>query len=225
MTEREGKAMKEKEAMKEEKAMKEQKSGRAVAKTDTPPGRGAGRRTAKPETISNRVVAPNRAVAEWERAHGRRSAVRELAERVRVEVGNRKGRRVWMPAFLAVLARTANVQLSCYAAGISRQLAYDCRSRDGAFREAWETALDTAIDRLEEEAWSRACEGVERYVISYGRPVLDESGQPLVERHYSDMLLERLLRAHRPQKYRETPGAGDVQTVVKVYSGFDPDSV
>ncbi|HVZ41300.1 MAG TPA: hypothetical protein VHI13_18620 [Candidatus Kapabacteria bacterium] len=170
-------------------------------------------------------MATTAAVAGWDRQCERRTGARMLAERVRAEVGRRRGRCVWMPAFLAVLARTANVRLACFAAGVTRQHVYGVRSREASFREAWDAALDMAIDRLEEEAWARACEGVERYVISYGKPVLDETGKPLVERHYSDMLLERLLRAYRPQKYRETPVAGDVQTVVKVYGGFDPDQM
>lgn len=85
----------------------------------------------------------------------------------------------WGPAFLAALAETANVRYSCRQAGIARRTAYDRRDRDEPFRAAWDDALEDACDRLEEIAAGRA-----------------ESG--------SDTLMIFLLKAHRPEKYRES---------------------
>lgn len=80
--------------------------------------------------------------------------------------------------FLAVLADTCNVSESARAAGMSRNAAYCWREDDPSFAAAWEEAIETAADKLEQVAYERA-----------------KSGQ-------SDRMLEILLKAHRP-KYRE----------------------
>ncbi len=72
------------------------------------------------------------------------------------------------------------MRAACQAAGITRQSAYEARDRDTAFRAQWEEALQEAVDALEAAAWQRAMTG------------------------QSDRLMEMLLRAHRPEKYRET---------------------
>jgi hypothetical protein len=156
----------------------------------------------------------------------RKSELRLHAEKIRRELKSGKGGRTWTWAFLEVLARSGNVSLACFAADTDRQNAYQLRDRDLAFRELWDAALEMAADLLEEEAWRRACEGVERYVVSQGKIVMAPDGKPLIEFHYSDMLLDRLLRAHRPQKFRDNHNiSGGVDSTVKVYYGFDPDQV
>lgn len=151
------------------------------------------------------------------------SAARAFA--LEVAQGKKRGA-AWRKAFLLVLARTGNVSLACAAAGTDRQNAYQLRDRDEAFAAAWKHALEEASDLLEEEAWRRAVEGIERYVVSHGKIVLGPDGKPLVERHYSDMLLERLLRAHNPEKFRESYHVStQVGATVKIYGGFDPDKL
>ncbi len=85
----------------------------------------------------------------------------------------------WRPIFLGILRETANVRLACEKAGISRKTAYQHRGHSAEFSEAWDTALEEACDLLEGAARQRA----------------------LVQ---SDTLLIFLLKAHRPDKYRET---------------------
>lgn len=82
-------------------------------------------------------------------------------------------------AFLAKLAESCNVALSCRAAGIGRSAAYAWRNDDPDFAAAWEEAEQTAADALEQEAWERA--------------TVDKS----------DRMLEILLKAHRPDKFVE----------------------
>ena len=81
-------------------------------------------------------------------------------------------------AFLSALSKTANVSLACEESGISRQTAYRWKDENKEFSKNWDQALDDGIDMLEGIALNRA-------------------------RKNSDTLMIFLLKAHRPQKYRE----------------------
>lgn len=81
--------------------------------------------------------------------------------------------------FLQTLATTINVTAACRAANISRQTAYTWREADPEFAQAWSDAMDAALDDLEEVTAQRARDG-------------------------SDLLMMFLLKANRPDKYRET---------------------
>lgn len=84
------------------------------------------------------------------------------------------------------------------------------------FHEAWDAAVDIGNDYLEKEAQRRAVEGYEEPVVhkgiqafvrdpNTGELELDGNGKPipLTIRRYSDRLLEILLKARRPEKFRE----------------------
>jgi hypothetical protein len=110
--------------------------------------------------------------------------------------------------FLEELARRGIVSDACKAAGVARRTAYEWRAADTVFAAAWDEALDQAVDTMEREAHRRAVEGVEEPVI--GRVerdrdgiLTDEDGNPLYIRKYSDSLLTTMLKANRPEKYRE----------------------
>ncbi len=105
--------------------------------------------------------------------------------------------------FLEALAETGNVTLAARAAGISRARVYELRGLDPAFAAAWEDAEQIAADRLEAEARRRGVDGVPEPVVSGGRHVVGEDGNPLYVQKYSDPLLLALLRAHRPEKFQE----------------------
>lgn len=102
----------------------------------------------------------------------------------------------WKPAFLRELARTGNVSLSADKAKISRPAAYAARESDPGFAAAWKDAVETSVEYLEGEARRRAYEGTQRPVYQGGKLV----GKV---REYSDTLLIFLLKAHRPEKYRD----------------------
>lgn len=104
-------------------------------------------------------------------------------------------------AFLAELGQRGNVSAAAVAGKLSRVWFYEERHRDANFAAAWDTALDTAIDAMELEARRRAVEGVEKPIV--GRVDKDRDGVITTVREYSDSLMALLLKAHRPEKYRE----------------------
>ena len=102
--------------------------------------------------------------------------------------------------FLKSLADTGNVTAAIGAAGTSRTRVYELRKADFAFAAAWEEAEEIATDRLEDEARRRAVEGVPEPLVSAGKLVRDDDGQPIAVRRFSDNLLLALLKAHRPSR-------------------------
>lgn len=97
--------------------------------------------------------------------------------------------------FLQALRDTCNVSEACREAGISRPTAYAWRE-NAAFAAAWADAEQEAIDSLEREAWRRGRDGVDK-------PVVHQGVITTTFKEYSDRMLEILLKAHRPEKYRE----------------------
>lgn len=129
--------------------------------------------------------------------------------------------------FLRELSQTANVREACEKAVVCRATAYAHRERDPKFKAAWDSALEDACDRMEREAYRRAVEGVDEPVFYQG----EECG---AIRRYSDSLLTTLLKANRPEKFRENatvkseisgPNGGpiDFETRLKAAYG-EPDS-
>ncbi len=106
-------------------------------------------------------------------------------------------------AFLRALADTGIVTIAAGIAGITRARAYQVRKEDLDFAAAWEDAEGRAADALEAEAWRRAVTGVQEPVVSSGKVVRDDDGQPIAIRRYSDMLLLALLKARRPDKFKD----------------------
>jgi len=98
--------------------------------------------------------------------------------------------------FLERLARTGSIPLAIDEAGVSRHRLYALRREDAEFAELWDEAVEAGIEALEGEAMRRAIEGVEEPVHYHGKRI------DVITR-YSDRLLMFLLRAHRPEKYRE----------------------
>jgi hypothetical protein len=84
----------------------------------------------------------------------------------------------WRERFLSRLRDNGNVSDAAMYARIERSTAYDLRKKSPAFAAQWEEALDMAVEELERTANARA-------------------------RYNSDTLLIFLLKAHRPEKYRE----------------------
>ena len=117
-------------------------------------------------------------------------------------------RKDWRPAFIEALRRTGNVTLAARYAGRSRNQAYHVRRRSEDFAAQWDEALEEGTDLLDAEARRRAVTGIDKPVYYKGEVVGSIT-------KYSDRLLMFLLRAHRPQKFRdggkvEQPGATDV---------------
>jgi hypothetical protein len=99
-------------------------------------------------------------------------------------------------SFLRLLAEGWSATHAARATGFSRQRFYELRARDDAFRDDWAAAVDQGTDRLEDEAYRRAVEGVPEPIFSRGEVVGER-------RVYSDRLIEFLLKARRPAVSRE----------------------
>ena len=98
--------------------------------------------------------------------------------------------------FLQKLRETCNVTKAAMAAGITSGTAYRHRRDDQLFADRWEEALAEGVDLLEHEAHRRAFRGIDE-------PVFYQGSRCGEVRKYSDSLTMFLLKAHRPDKYRE----------------------
>jgi hypothetical protein len=103
---------------------------------------------------------------------------------------------VWKSLFLEQLRLTGNVSEAASVAGIARDTVYKARKSSERFAEQWDEAIEQACDRMEREAFRRAVEGTDK-------PVFYQGSECGAIREYSDTLLIFLLKAHRPDKYRE----------------------
>jgi hypothetical protein len=106
-------------------------------------------------------------------------------------------------AFLSALMRGLSVTGAAIHANLPRRTIYDWRNADTEFRTAWDDALEYGSDRLEDEAFRRAHDGVEKPLVSGGKLVKDDDGVSLRIREYSDTLMCLLLKSRRPEKYRD----------------------
>lgn len=129
----------------------------------------------------------------------------EKRKRKRANAGTKPGRttRAKIRAFLSALADSGNIRQSCEAANVSRTYIYDVRRADPAFAQAWDEAIDDACDLIIAEAHRRAVRGVKVPVYQGGKLVGHK-------REYSDTLLMFLLKAWKPEVYRD-PVPGQVR--------------
>lgn len=98
--------------------------------------------------------------------------------------------------YLAELRATVNRTRAAEAAGVSVSTVKKHLESDPLFAEREREALEEGVDLLEDNAHVRAFKGVEKGVWHKGAQV----GTEVV---YSDALTMFLLKAHRPDKYRE----------------------
>lgn len=88
----------------------------------------------------------------------------------------------WRWVFLKALSQSCCVSEACVAAGVSRDTAYKHRERFPKFRRKWDEAIEVGVEALEVLARRRAF----------------DTGDPA-----SHVLTMFLLKAHKPQKYRD----------------------
>jgi hypothetical protein len=96
-------------------------------------------------------------------------------------------------AFIDALAEGGCVRQACLAAGRSHASAYAQRTRNPAFREAWEAALDLGYQQLRSMAMDRLRDGCEHRVY--------DADDNLISRKtvFSDRLLMFLIDHTRPR--------------------------
>lgn len=124
-------------------------------------------------------------------------------------------------AFLAALAEGHAVKYAAEAVDMARSALYARRDTDPVFARDWAAAEDAGTEVLEEEARRRAVAGVVHETPIYYQG--DQVGS-VVETKYSDTLLMFLLKARRPEKYRERADvrhSGQVALPVQVSHEFD----
>lgn len=96
--------------------------------------------------------------------------------------------------FLLMLSKTGNTSKACKTSGLTRRQVATLREDDVGFGQAYDDAMNEAVDLLEAEAWRRALKGTTQPV--------PKAGQPVMTRRYSDPLLMMLLRGCRPEKFQ-----------------------
>lgn len=103
---------------------------------------------------------------------------------------------VWTKAYLSSLADVGTHTAAANGANIDRTTAWLLRKADPAFEAACADAMDQFADSLEAAAVKRGRDGVVTTFVG-------KDGTIYENRNYSDTLLDKLLRANRPDKYRE----------------------
>lgn len=101
-----------------------------------------------------------------------------------------------IPVFLSALAEGLTATGAARRAGLGRRTVFRWKEQDQAFSDAWDSAHQAAVDALEDSAYRRATVGVEEPVFYQGK-IVGHVRKP------SDRVLELLLKAERPDKYRE----------------------
>jgi hypothetical protein len=81
-------------------------------------------------------------------------------------------------------------------ASYGRASVYEWRVADAAFRAAWDDALEEGTDRLEDEAFRRAHDGVPK-------PIFYKGDRIATVQEHSDTLTIFLLKARRPEKFKD----------------------
>jgi hypothetical protein len=138
----------------------------------------------------------------------------------------------WREPFLAALREVPVLRHACDVTGVERSTVQKARKADAAFDQAIEDAMETGVDRAEQEAFRRAVVGFEEPVLHQGQltprftvlrddegdPVLDElTGEPklvaqrdehgnlvpLTVRKHSDALLALVLKGRRKKVYAD----------------------
>jgi hypothetical protein len=102
----------------------------------------------------------------------------------------------WRPKFLKAFAETGTVIEAAKKAGVGRRTVYDERQRNETFALKWAEIEEWTTEEMEQEARRRAVLGVEEPVFYKGELVSHVS-------KYSDTLLIFLLKARKPEVYRE----------------------
>lgn len=151
------------------------------------------------------------------------SKLRQEAQALIPEGLNKKDHRklenelVGKKLYLDALAKTGTVSHALKAARVPQSALLRWREHDLEFSMAEREARDNVADALEAEAIRRAWKGVRKPVYQGGLL----AGYVM---EYSDSLLMFMLKAMRPEKYRERQDI-NVNPIIKVVSGFEPSEV
>lgn len=127
-------------------------------------------------------------------------------------------KKAWIPRFLPALAEYGNVSKAAKKAKVSRAVVYAERDVNEHFRAAWDAALKIGIEAIEDEAKRRAFEGTLKPVFQGGKRVGSI-------REYSDTLTIFLLKAHKPELYRDRSQAMNVNITAEELARLSDDDL
>lgn len=122
--------------------------------------------------------------------------------------------------FLRFLEDTASITKAAAFAGVDRRTVYTLKDQNKEFAAHLKDSLDVGLDKLEDEARRRAYDGIDE-------PVFYKGKQVSTIKRYDSILLMFLLKAHRPEKYRESHEIKfpeGINVTVKKFSTTDKDN-
>lgn len=109
--------------------------------------------------------------------------------------------------FLNALLKTGLRNKAAEMAGVTRQAHYLWLKTDGEYAMQYEKVRTMLTDNLEDAAYERAVNGIERKIYFKGEEIGTQT-------EYSDTLLALLLKANMPEKYKDK-----TETTVNVDDG------
>lgn len=124
-------------------------------------------------------------------------------------------------AFLAAIRLFPNITEAAKAVGCHRSSHYEWLKSDPDYAERFRDAMDEGLDTIEKAAIDLATGKLSKKIVSAGK-VLGE--EPV----YSERMIEMLLRAHRPDRYRDRSSheiTGKDGGAVRVEQEVSPDFV
>lgn len=156
----------------------------------------------EPDDIPRDETMPGRRAADWSRRDEFYAQHPEIVRARMFAIGNVLGvpsDGLMSPddmknAFLYTLTLGGTVSAALAAAGVDRVVLRKWKEADPNFARYAEEAEEAGTDRLEDEAYRRAYEGVEEPIFHQGELIA-------VVRRPSDRLLEFLLKGRRRWKY------------------------
>ena len=98
-----------------------------------------------------------------------------------------------------VLAKTADKLLARTKIGVAASTVRKYRKESPEFNQMVEDAMEKFRMSLVAAAHKRGVKGLRRGLYYKGEPTVDASGNPVIEKHYSDKCLELLLKRYIPE--------------------------
>lgn len=119
-----------------------------------------------------------------------------IVETVEGEIDLSDFRQIKKRAFLQAFGISGTKYHACQSAKVSRETIDIWLKEDPEFRTAFKNALDDSMDMIEHSFKVRTVLGVKKTIYYKGQPIGEEV-------HHSDVAGIVLLKAYRPERYRE----------------------
>ena len=130
------------------------------------------------------------------------------------ERGLAKTEAQWDIWFQHFIEKGGNLSRACELGSISRDAVYFRREHDPIFEARFQAAKQKGVEVMEDAATKRAVEGVERGVYFQGIRI-DQTTE------YSDALIQFLLKANKPEKYKDRSAVETTDRTPRPFLGHD----